>query len=328
MSHDFSDQDFPSGQPSLDISRNSSENQDRSHCSDDPYDPENFIFVALTILKTPPTKEIVEELYAFLETAESLPDAEKRMETFKLAVQLRTYYSMIKIQAGQGASNEALAQVKKSIDMGVVLTPSQKAEIRGACRRTVWESDRTDYSNPAMIDAVIARLKKYSKTNDFEGFFNSPSQLRAATLKRIVGTTASNAKREYKQLIKDGVIGNNDGCTSLTASLMEGMRRFGRSSDTPSVKDATHLLLARFVARQCLPLLKDLKNQDNDLIAQPSPQSDANMNISKKRRIDGIAPKPSGRASQGTDFMSVLSAWWAEREAELGADISAPEWNE
>ncbi|KAG6804863.1 hypothetical protein H0H92_001937, partial [Tricholoma furcatifolium] len=56
--------------------------------------------------------------------------------------------------------------------------------VRTACRVVVYEDTRTDYSNIAISEAVLDKIKKHCKNNGFKDFFENgaPTQARSDAL--------------------------------------------------------------------------------------------------------------------------------------------------
>ncbi|KAF8150579.1 hypothetical protein B0H34DRAFT_143760 [Crassisporium funariophilum] len=283
--------------------------------------PQMPIYVNMLANKMGLGQSYVNELFAFLDTAFFMTEEMKRVELFKMATDFRTHQAVLMIQADYKSIKTTLERVEYNMDHSTRFTASQTAEIRNTCRLVVFDPSRTDYTNPTVIGAVLARLKKYHAINGFKDYFEaeSPTQARAEALKSLISTEASTAKSQFRLLISAGILGDNkSGPTSLTESLMEGMSRFMRSSDVPEVKHAVHLLIVRAFAQNNKHLLADKGNNNTvEVENTPAPFVPDDTSNTKKRKLTGRA---------GKDFCTLLTMFFTAKEAVWGDDVSAEGW--
>ncbi|RDB16191.1 hypothetical protein Hypma_003109 [Hypsizygus marmoreus] len=279
-----------------------------SYSSDPPLQsllpaPRAFIPLLINKLKLDPS--YTNELFAFLEVAFFMTDDQLRAELFKLAVEFRTYHALTTYQANYTPIKETLEQ----------------ADIKNACRTVVWDPTRTDYTNPAVVEAALAHLKSNSKTNAFKGYFDSLTQARSDALKSQVGLDASYIKGNFRTLIKQGILGDgSDSPTCLTDNVSEGARKFLQPS--PNVQHAFHILIVRAFARANSGLLQDSNvatdrtSDHEDVPATPAPATRRKL---KKRKL-------TGSAARGSDFATRLTFFFAEKEDLWGNDIAVGGW--
>ncbi|KAG5633798.1 hypothetical protein H0H81_005215, partial [Sphagnurus paluster] len=268
------------------------------------------IFIQMIVNKMGLGPLFVEELCAFLATASFMDDNIKRVEIFKLAVQLRTYQSLIQSQGVYKNIQSTLDHVDRSIDHAAAgFTEAQIIEVRSACRVIVWDASRMNYTNPAVVQATPAYLRKYRHINGLKDYFEAPNQKQASMVKRLASGQASYMKGMYRNLIKLGVLGNGKTApTSLTDNLLAAVAR-----------ENIHLLVTKSAAK--------IENSDPVIFDNPSATSaPASPAPSSSNRLFKPLPKLTGTVSQGKDFLTRLTIFYAEKEIEWGEDLTTSGW--
>ncbi|KAF8057802.1 hypothetical protein FPV67DRAFT_1455890 [Lyophyllum atratum] len=205
------------------------------------------------------------------------------------------------------------------------MTP--QTEIRNTCRVVVFEPDRIDYGNPAIIAAVLAKLKKYMAYNGFKDYFNGkPLQAHVQALRKAIGVDASTMKSQFKKLISLGILGNeNSGPRSLTENLRDGMQKFMGLANVPDVKHAMHFLLMRAFARKNKVLLVGGDGAESEPAEGSEPLS-SDSDSQDNTCTPGKRKRRTGGATKGKDFASKLTRFFERKYKAWGDNISTGSW--
>ncbi|KDQ19539.1 hypothetical protein BOTBODRAFT_170619 [Botryobasidium botryosum FD-172 SS1] len=171
------------------------------------------------------------DLHVFQGVASHQPEDEQHVELFKAALSLCAHELLQQQSADFKSIQDVLKQVQQAMNDSVMFTEIQKAEARAVCCVAVWNPVRVDYSNSTISNEAFISAQKYlekhCKSNDFEDFFKSTSQVRKKALSTLLSTNSSYAKGLLKDHVRAGIFPNpKKGLVSLMASVKEGMRRF------------------------------------------------------------------------------------------------------
>ncbi|KAG6808387.1 hypothetical protein H0H92_004303 [Tricholoma furcatifolium] len=251
------------------------------------------------------------EIFAFLE-----------VEIFKMAQGYRTLQAIERNHAEYEAIKRLVERMENMLDQSVVFTDMQKNVVRMACRVVVYEDTQTDYSNIAISEAVLEKIKKHSKNNGFKDFFEhgAPTQARSDALRTLIGKEASYIKGQFKGVFKTALLGSPP--TSLSQTLMECTTKFKQSMDIPDVGHALHILIIRSFSRSNLHLFR----LDDTGIEPDSDSPSSNRENMPPPAKKAKKRKATGTAAKGTDFFSKLTQFFIEKERIWGTNISTGGW--
>ncbi|KAG6913996.1 hypothetical protein DXG01_002987 [Tephrocybe rancida] len=270
---------------------------------------------------------LTRDLHAFLLLGPSLSDDDKRSRLFTAALMFQVLEQVRACQTTCDENKEALDLMKQNMQEGTAFTKAHEAEMKAACRFVLFQANRTDFSNPGIIDAARTRLKSNKKNNGFAIYFDSPTQAQIGSLRKLASSTASSVKSQFRTLIKDGILGTpRVGPISLTTMLRRGMTQLLCVSDSDKVVEvelAFHLLIVRAFARKHPDLLREASKRKAINLMDNNSNSDDNDDTFE---ADSNGPRATGAAAGGNDFFTQLSNFYLRKGKRWGSDLKGDGW--
>ncbi|KAL0575043.1 hypothetical protein V5O48_006916 [Marasmius crinis-equi] len=201
---------------------------------------------------------------------------------------------------------EIMNETKSKLQDNPNVGGDQKKEILSQAKMAVFEPDRVDFDNDALLVSVKARLEKSKLLNGFEELFkDSTSQTKKHAFNSEIRTQlVSSAKTTLRDLIKKSIHPESGSCVSATVTA--AARKLTGSSDGLNAKHGIRIVLMRQYARNNPKLLEPKRGAT----------AAAAIRAAKRKRPDNAAENGGSEATEEPEqdhdempFVNSFGAW-------------------